>query len=347
MERFLVAANMGEPDEVPVVLLASSRFFAGVFGIKVFEFYHDPRKMLNATIKAMRLFPDVLFFPGLWADYGIVVEASAFGSRVSWREDYTPYIKGAVLRRPEDIEALETPDPLHDGLMPFALESIEYMQREAPKEFKYLFSVSRGPTQLASFLRGTSDFLLDLRIHPDLARKLIEVCTETTITWLREQLKVINEPLGIFVPDDNAAFLSPKLFRQFVLPYYKRIFGEFKGLLRAYHNDANTSHLLETLAESGFQVFNFSFQVDAADAKRRIGDKVCLMGNIHPIDTLLKGTPEAVKKACRKCIEVAGPGGGYVLSAGGGIDIGTPAENIEAMVDAARKYGKYPIKRGR
>ncbi len=299
--------------------------------------------MLDATLHTMKRFPDIVFFPGLWADYGVVVEPSAFGSRIFWPEDYVPFVKGDLLKNPQTIPELEPPDPKTDGLMPFVLESIRYIQKHAPKGVKYLYATARGPFQVASYMRGPTEFLVDLRVRPDIARKLIDVCTETTIRWLKVQLEVINDPVGIFVPDDNASFLSPGLFEEFGLPPYKRIFSEFDGLLKVYHNDADSTHLLDLLAECGFHVFNFSPANDIKKTKEGIGQKVCLMGNIDPVNVMLRGTPEQVEEECKRCIRIGATGGGYILSLGGGPSMETPEENVDAMVNAAKKYGKYPL----
>ncbi len=95
-------------------------------------------------------------------------------------------------------------------------------------------------------------------------------------------------------------------------------------------------------------VFNFGPEVDIEKIKSKIGNKVCLLGNIPPIDianifssdTLLKGTPEDIDRISRHQIEAGKPNGGYILTTGSGMDRGTPEENIEIMIRAAEKYGK-------
>lgn len=343
LERFLLAAKMEKPDEVPVSLLTSARFFSRLYGVKVFRFFHDPRTMLDATLHTMKRFPDIVFFPGLWADYGIVVEPSAFGSRIYWPENYVPYVRGQLLKDSRDIIGLEPPNPKTDGLMPFVLESIRYIQKHAPKNAKYLYAVARGPFQVAACIRGPTEFLVDMKLTPDIAQKLIDVCTETAIRWLKVQLELIDNPVGIFVLDDIASFLSPGLFEEFGLPAYKRIFSEFDGLLKVYHNDADSTHILDSLAQCGFHVFNFSPAMDIGKVKQGIGQKVCLMGNVDPLDVMLRGRPDRVEEECKRCIRIGAPGGGYILSLGGGPSMETPEENIEAMVKAAKKYGRYPI----
>ena len=78
-------------------------------------------------------------------------------------------------------------------------------------------------------------------------------------------------------------------------PHLRRIFDEFDGLIRVYHNDTPCPHLLDSLAEANFDVFNFSHETDIAEAKAKMGHRVALMGNVPPLDVGVRGTPEEVR----------------------------------------------------
>jgi len=80
---------------------------------------------------------------------------------------------------------------------------------------------------------------------------------------------------------------------------------------------------------------------DLARVKREFGNKLSLMGNLHTTDIMLRGMPDDVRRASRDCIEVAAPGGGFVLSTGDQCGRDTPDENIFAMIETAREYGVY------
>jgi uroporphyrinogen decarboxylase len=135
--------------------------------------------------------------------------------------------------------------------------------------------------------------------------------------------------------------VSTKFAEEFGLRYMKMIHDSFSGKLRVYHNDAKTMHMLEQIADAGVQLFNFSFQNDLKETKERIGKKVCLMGNIEPIGIFRSGTSIEIEEICKKQIEIAAPGGGYVLSTGAAVY--GPDSSIDAVVSAAKKYGVYPI----
>jgi len=80
---------------------------------------------------------------------------------------------------------------------------------------------------------------------------------------------------------------------------------------------------------------------DLAEIKAKYGSRLALMGNIHTTEVMLKGTPQDVERACKKALEDAMEGGGFILSTGDQCGRDTPFENIFAMVRTAREYGRY------
>jgi uroporphyrinogen decarboxylase len=78
-----------------------------------------------------------------------------------------------------------------------------------------------------------------------------------------------------------------------------------------------------------------------ANLKRRFGDRICLMGNLHTTDVMLRGSVEEVEVAARQAIDDAAGGGGFILSTGDQCGRDTPLENLFRMVKVARTYGRY------
>jgi uroporphyrinogen-III decarboxylase len=132
--------------------------------------------------------------------------------------------------------------------------------------------------------------------------------------------------------------VSEHHYQDLIHPHLRRIFDEFEGLIRVYHNDTPCPHLLESLAEANFDVFNFSHKLDIAEVKTKMGHRVALMGNVPPLDVGVRGTPAEVAQSARECLVKGAPGGGMILSFGGGISPGTPPENIDALLEMARDW---------
>jgi uroporphyrinogen decarboxylase len=88
---------------------------------------------------------------------------------------------------------------------------------------------------------------------------------------------------------------------------------------------------------AGSNVLNWGKQTDIADVKARVGDRMCLMGNVNPLEVGVRGTPEEVRDATLDVLEKSG-GEGIILSVGGGTSPGMPRQNIQAMVKALDEY---------
>jgi uroporphyrinogen decarboxylase len=94
---------------------------------------------------------------------------------------------------------------------------------------------------------------------------------------------------------------------------------------------------------SGFHPVQRSAGMDLKDMKDTFGQKICLVGNVDSSVTLPYGSREDVEREVRECIRVAGPGGGYILASDHSLHDGIPVGNIQAMIEAGRKWGSYPL----
>lgn len=104
-----------------------------------------------------------------------------------------------------------------------------------------------------------------------------------------------------------------------------------------YHNDAEVQACLDYLPDAGFNVLNWGKQTDFAEVKERVGDRMCLMGNVNPLEIGVRGTPEEVREATLEVLEKSG-GEGIILSVGGGTSPGMPRANIQAMLQALKEF---------
>jgi uroporphyrinogen decarboxylase len=107
--------------------------------------------------------------------------------------------------------------------------------------------------------------------------------------------------------------------------------------VKLYHNDADVTACLDHLPDCGFNVLNWGKQTDIAEVKARVGDRMCLMGNVNPLEVGVRGTPEEVRAATLDVLEKSG-GEGIILSVGGGTSPGMPRANIVAMLRALEEF---------
>jgi uroporphyrinogen decarboxylase len=307
----------------------------GFAGMHTLDFFLDTDAWLDTYLKVLARFPDVVFLPGFWVEYGMANEPSAFGARIVWRADSPPSLRHIELP-PSDWAKLPCPDPETDGLMPLVLRRLERLEKGGlPEPHRIHFVAARGPLAVAAHVLGTTTFLEATATEPEATAAALEIFTDTVIAFLRAQLARLREPLGVLVLDDLPGMLSPRGFDRMALPYLQRIFDAFPGLLRIYHNDTPCAHLLPRMGQMHCEVWNFSHEMDIA-AVRAAVPRMALLGNVAPLDTLVRGTPEQVLREARACVGKVAAGGGFILSAGGGLSPGTPAGHIDALVRAAR-----------
>lgn len=134
------------------------------------------------------------------------------------------------------------------------------------------------------------------------------------------------------------------MYKEWAYPYEKRFFDKINDYAKKYdgavilHICGNTTKVLDLMADTGAPILEIDYKVDLAEARSIVGNRSCLLGNIHPIQVLLRGTPELVAEESRKCIESAGKDSGFILGSGCEVAVDTPLENTKAMVKAAREY---------
>jgi uroporphyrinogen-III decarboxylase len=237
------------------------------------DYFDDPAVMTNFQ---ERTYYDQVkeidddFVPYLMPWFGTVVAASAFGCEIGWpaKQDPAANPRYYPVKTPEDIRKLEIPDPEKAGLMPKVLGFLGYM-----KSNSFLpvgITDFQGPLTTANQLMGYDKLIYLMHDHPTAMHELMEKVTEGLICWVKKQKEVIGEPLdyciadqqvftgehaGIWFSDDDAVLMSPKTYREFVVPYNSRILKEFGGGCIHYCGNA-THHASNFLATEGLRALN-------------------------------------------------------------------------------------------
>jgi uroporphyrinogen-III decarboxylase len=339
-KRFKQAVQLNEPDQVPVGLIVDSPWLPGYAGIDTRDYFLFPDQWLEINLGLLDRFPDAVWIPGFWVEYGMAAEPSAFGAKLHFHPDSPPSIEPLVtdLAFWADVKPV---NPQEDGLMPLVLRLYEVMDQRLKAEGLGVRMVcARGPMTVASWLTGMIPLMMGFVDSPDKVAKILDTVTVSIIRWLHAQLEMLHQPEGILLLDDVVGMVSKRHYQTLIQPHLRRIFDEFEGLIRVYHNDTPCPHLLEGLAEANFDVFNFSHEMDIAEVKAKMGHCVALMGNVPPLDVGVRGTPVDVAQWAQECLEKGAPGGGMILSFGGGVSPGTPPGNIDALLKAAREWSR-------
>ena len=156
------------------------------------------------------------------------------------------------------------------------------------------------------------------------------------------------DAVKISSPYAGAGFLSPRHYREFVLPYEAIVAGAIReaGAFAYIHTCGAIGDRLELLAESQAQGIECLDppplgNVELEDALARVGDRLFIKGNVDPVHTLLFGRPDRIEADVRRRLAAGGPGGGYILSTACSIAPRTRKENVEVLAQAAAEAGRY------
>jgi len=338
-ETFKKAARLEKLDKIPMALIIDSPWIPGYLGIKHMDYYLDPEVWFQSNLKIHNEFPDIIFVPSWWMEYGMAAEPSALGTKIKFWEDNTPS-EYHTLYNIEDIEKFPEYEVKNDAFMAMTLHRIQ-MQKQRILDTGEILPIvtSRGPLCTAGFVRSTTDFMIDIVEKPEWAHKLIDLSTNLIIDWLNAQAEIMGDAVeGIFVLDDIVGFINEEHYQEFAHPYLKKICDAFpKDWVKIYHNDADINACVDHLPDCGFNVLNWGKQTDIEEVKSRVGNRMCLMGNVNPLEIGVRGTPKEVYDATIEVLEKSG-GEGIILSVGGGTSPGMPRENINSMRKALADF---------
>lgn len=286
----------------------------------------DRYPLLDASI----LFSDILTLP------------DAMGLGLYFTEGEGPKFE-RTLREETDIKALHVPDM---AKLQYVFDAVAQIRKTINGRVP-LIGFSGSPWTLATYMvegKGGTDFLNTKKMayaRPDLLHHILETNAQTVIQYLNAQIAAGAQAVMIF--DSWGGALSHNAYIEFSLNYMHKIVA---GLTKTAEGKKVPSIVftkggalwLEAQAEIGADALGLDWAVDIGSARKRVGDKVALQGNLDP--AILLSTPEAIEKEVASILASYGKGSGHVFNLGHGITQWTPPENAAAMLAAVRAHSQ-------
>ncbi len=196
---------------------------------------------------------------------------------------------------------------------------------------------------LADTMRASRGMIMDMFRNSQAIQNAMERLTPLQIKGAVRAVNISGNPI-VFMPLHKGAdgFMSDEQFKEIYWPSLKAVIlglvmeGCVPYLFAEGGYNSRLKYLKELPKGTTFWLFD---QTDLAEAKKQIGDTVCIAGNV-PTSMMVTGSAAQVDEYCRKLIETCGTDGGYILTTGAGLDEGK-ADTTRALLEAAEKYGKY------
>lgn len=327
----------------PVGFIIDSPWIPGWYGISRLDYYSSDKLWIDSNLSVVNSFPDVWFMPGFWSEYGMCTEPSAFGSRMIFLESSLPHAEKIMSDISDEIR-LPQPNVRTDGLLPFMINRLRKSEG-AIRDAHHLvrFAVARGPLNIASFLMGTTEFMVALALDPEHSHRLLRKITDFICDWLSYQKECFPTIDGILILDDIIGFVGETEFSEYVVPYLKRVFNCLGAKVKFLHNDADGLITAGNLTRMGVNMFNFSFNHSMGEIRELSGPEVLLVGNIPPRDVMAAGTPVQVENAVYKAFGEIGNHERIIWSVGGGMPPDVKDDNINAFIRAVKEKTRQII----
>ena len=242
------------------------------------------------------------------------------------------------------IEQLPIPDPVDD--LGYVMDAVALIRKELRGRVP-LIGFSGSPWTLATYMveGGSSKAFTKIKkmafAEPELLHLLLKKLASSVTSYLNAQIAHGAQSVMIF--DTWGGVLSGDAYKEFSLNYMKDIVA---GLTREYDGQKIPVTLftkggalwLEAMAETGCDALGLDWTISMADAKRRVGHKVALQGNMDP--SMLYASPQRISEEVSKILESFGQGSGHVFNLGHGIHPDVPPEHAAAFIAAVQEQSK-------
>lgn len=364
LERVKKAFKLETPDMVPFHAYESPEHALRQLGRKAHEMYLEPDIVPEAMIQAAKKYSNDI----IYMRFGVYLpenqEAVSCEEGLIVRDKKTKETLGHVLNDTKDLIPARPKEPLVKDINDIEkipiVSRAEIMQRPQFKslgsyidEFKgerfiFGFACGQSANAIDSYL-GTENAMISALADPGFCKAVMERKFEA----LKEEILALKElgADGIYTGDACAScsFFSPQIYRVLFFEYQKKSidFVHANGMKALLHICGKINPILDDMANTGADVIesldavSSGGDIELKDAKKRVGNRICLKGNIDAVHVIAPLSPQEVYQNCIQALNDAGPDG-YILSTEQ-ITRDTPAENVFAMVQARDDYSARVI----
>ena len=330
-ERVINTINQQKTDRLPLIPITMS-LAADEINIP----YLDYATNYKYHIAGQLAISDKYSFDHVSAISDPATEVADCGGKVVFMKNEPPGLdeEDSLLAEKKDLVHLQVPKPEMGKRMSNRLEVISGLESQIGNE-KIIEGWIEGPTAESCDLRGINRFMIDIYDSPDFVEDLLNFVFEMGMGFAEAQIKAGADIIG--VGDAAASLLSPELYEKYILKYHTKYVKRIHelGAYARLHICGNINHLLPLMGNLNVDIVDLDSLTSVSIARKYLGDKTILAGNIDPVATLKDGTPRLIEKKLYQCYIDAGKMS-YAVNAGCEIPRGTPEENIYALRDFAK-----------
>ena len=323
------------PDKRPV-MLHNFMMAAEEAGYTMKDFREDPEKAADAFIQSVEKYA----LDGIMIDFDTTLIAGAIGVPVDYPIDEPARIPKGMISSWEQLDQLQEIDLSNNERVQIWLETCRIIKKHFGDEVYVRGNCDQAPFSAASMVRGTQDWMIEMMMPGPEVEKLLEYCTGVCIQFIDLMAQTGVDMVSNGDSPAGPEMISPEMFRQFALPYEKKLVDAAHAHSLPYVNHicGNTDLILEDMLDSGTDGLELDYKTDIKKILETIGNKGLFIGNIDPSGVLALGSKAMVRTKIMELLEVYKDSPRLVVNAGCAIPPNTPSENIRAMVETVRSF---------
>ena len=334
IERVKATFRRQQLDRLPFYPIVSG-LSAELVGISTADYYRDLDKMADAQLRLYEeLQQDVVV---VMSD--LFMEVHAMGAEVEFPEDDVPRLKSYLLKDKAALGSLSAPDPSASGRLPDYVEACRRVAGAVTETA--VGGVICGPWTLAVNLRGAQQLIIDTVEDPSFVHDLMKLTCGITKSF-GEAVAGARAGLSLSEAPASISLISPKIFREFVLPYLKDVVGHLGENRTAVtlHICGFIDPIMEDIVSSGAIAVSMDQPSSLDKMLSACGSKCVVIGNVST-GVFIDGTREDIENEVKRCIEVGKERGGYVLSTGCEISPKGDLEKVRTFCELAADLGRF------
>jgi len=340
-ERVIDALNHREPERVPFALRTYTAETRAAMDAYLKPTGTDFGSLVRAVSDVRSTGPEYIGpeFPPQTDYWGLKYKTFSYGTGEYQEFDVQPL---AGIETVEAMDAYPWADP--DW---FDYQGLREKIRREGEDGKYAILAGKCyPFERFTWMTGMEETMMKLILNPEVVHRAFGHITDFFCEYARRILEAAGDVIDMFFTADdvgsqNGPLISPQTYRDMIMPYHKRIHDVIHGFgtTTVYHTDGSVVDLLPDLIEAGVD-FQEAVQVDAAGMdpevlKSRFGDVLGFHGGVSVQQVLPRCSVDEVRAEVAKLKRVFGAGGGYICAPTHAIQVGTPCENVIAMIEEA------------
>jgi len=337
LQRVLTTLGQHEPDRVPLFLLLGMQG-AKELGLTIKQYFSRPEYIVEGQLRLRAKYrPDCIN-----GFYYASLEVEAFGGESIFIEDGPPNAGEPVIKKPEDILALQPPRVQDSPCLQKVLESLRQLKARV-KDDAPILAVAISPFSLPVMQMGFDKYLDLMFGEPELFNRLMAVNQAFFVEWANAQLANGATAICYFDPVSSSTIIPPSQYLKSGYLIARRVLPKINGPTATHFASGRCLSILEQVVQTGTALIGVSADENLGILKTAAAGRVALLGNLNGIE-MIHWTAEQAEMEVRKAISLAGPGGGFILSDNHGeIPFQVTDETLLAISDAAQKWGAYPL----